>query len=388
VQGRDGPVECKVAGVGAGGLVPMSIISLAAKESFLPPDQPPDSLNVHPLPGADIQALEADLYALSDRYGDKVWIFKPEEEISAVMDTSDQLQSMLNGLLLLAEIAAALGMVNTTLMSIAERRRELGLLRAVGATRRQVTVVILSQAGLMGIIGAGLGIVAGVGMGAIFALAYGGISFGLVDLPLWEAAGETVLPALQTGYLGFMVAPLLAVAAAYPAIRAILRGSVYLGTSPGDFAEIRKSCRLPDGVFPIIMLSLGYPRARPRPKRKLGVDVLVHSKQYHEMADQEVLDAFGDKYPGYKAEVTKERLARISQVCREVHGEEFAKRCVDRITEAGYINRAQYIFGLYYRASILPTWNEVYLEYLIEFGFKVGLHLTMVGAFIGFMTTE
>ncbi len=148
-------------------------------------------------------------------------------------------------------------------------------------------------------------------------------------------------------------------------------GSVYLGTSPDDFAEIRASCRLPDGVFPIIMLSLGYPRARPRPKRKLGVDVLVHTEQYHEMTDQEILDAFGGKYPGYRAEVTEERLARISQVCREVHGEEFAKRCVDRIEEAGYINRAQYIFGIHYRASILPTWNEVYLECLKEFGFNL-----------------
>ncbi|MCP4518207.1 MAG: ABC transporter permease [Delftia sp.] len=132
---------------------------------------------------------------------------------------------MLNGLLLLAEVAAALGMVNTTLMNVTERQRELGLLRAVGATRRQVMAVILSEAALMGLIGAGLGVVAGVGLGAIFALAYGGISFGLLDLVLWQAAGETVLPALRAGCLGFTVAPLLAVAAAYPAIRAILRGS-------------------------------------------------------------------------------------------------------------------------------------------------------------------
>ncbi|MCP4535739.1 MAG: FtsX-like permease family protein [Chloroflexi bacterium] len=233
IQGRDGPVECQVAGIGIGEFLPLSIIGIAAKQSFLPPDQSPATLNIHPLPGVDVQALEADLYALSDRYGDKVWISKPEDEISAVTDTSDQLQGMLNGLLLLAEIAAALGMVNTTVMSIAERRRELGLLRAVGATRRQVTAVILSEAALMGFIGAGLGVVAGVGLGAIFALSYGGISFGLVDLPLWEAAGETVLPALRTGWLGFVVAPLLAAGAAYPAIRTILRGSAIETMEPG-----------------------------------------------------------------------------------------------------------------------------------------------------------
>jgi putative ABC transport system permease protein len=226
VLGSDGPVECRVAGIGIGGFIPASIISAAAKESFFSADKPPDSLEIHPHSAADVRALEVDLYGLADRYGDNVWISKPNDEVNAILDTSDQLQSMLNGLLLLAIIAAALGMVNTTLMMVAERRRELGLLRAVGATRRQVTAAVIGEAALMGFIGAALGIVTGVGLGCIFALAYGGLTFGLDDLSLWKAAGETVLPALRNGWAGLLIAPLLAGLAAYPAVRTVLRGSV------------------------------------------------------------------------------------------------------------------------------------------------------------------
>ena len=42
-------------------------------------------------------------------------------------------------------------------MSVTERRRELGLLRAVGATRRQVTAVVVGEATLMGLVGGVLG---------------------------------------------------------------------------------------------------------------------------------------------------------------------------------------------------------------------------------------
>ena len=225
VMGLDGPVTCTVAGIGAGGFAPMSIIGPGGKEAFVAADKPPDSLSVHPLPGTDIAALEADLYALHERYGDKAFLGKPEDELESIVGTSDQMMTVFNGLVLLAVIAAALGTVNTTLMSVTGRRRELGLLRAVGATRRQIMGVVMGEAALTGLMGTVLGAIAGVGFSGVLVLAYGGITFGLVDLPLWQAAGETVLPALRSGWLGLVMAPLLAAGAALPAVRTLLRGS-------------------------------------------------------------------------------------------------------------------------------------------------------------------
>ncbi|MBN1583538.1 MAG: FtsX-like permease family protein, partial [Anaerolineae bacterium] len=194
------------------------------------------------LPGTDAAVLEADLDALNAQYGDKAFVSRPEDELEAITGTSDQLMILFNGLVLLAVVAAALGTINTTLMSVAERRQELGLLRAVGATRRQITAVVMGESALTGLLGTALGATAGVGLGSVFALAYGGATFGLIDLPLWQAAGETMVPSLRSGWVGLILSPLLAAAAALPAVRTLLHGSTIETMHPGrDLPDVRRS---------------------------------------------------------------------------------------------------------------------------------------------------
>ena len=150
-------------------------------------------------------------------------------------------------------------------------------------------------------------------------------------------------------------------------------GSVYIGSVLECFSEIRDILKLPKGVFPVVLLCLGYPKTRPLPRKKLGVDVVVHSERYHELDDQELINAFNEKYRDTrrdKVEITEERLETIMIVCREAHGEEFAQRCIDRIKENGYINAVQYYFGLHYRANSMPKGNDNYLNLMEEFGFN------------------
>jgi putative ABC transport system permease protein len=59
-------------------------------------------------------------------------------------------------------IVAALGVVATLMISVIQRRRELGLLRAVGATQGQVLRSVLFEALLMGLIGSVLGVLFGI----------------------------------------------------------------------------------------------------------------------------------------------------------------------------------------------------------------------------------
>ncbi|MCA9969669.1 MAG: FtsX-like permease family protein, partial [Anaerolineales bacterium] len=173
VTGKDGPVACTVAGIGYGGATPVSIISLAAKDAFV--DGPPTTLAVRPAPGADPVALQDDLQALADRHGSRAWLSTPQQELDGIIGVSDQLEGLANGFLLLAILAAALGMVNTTMMSVSERRRELGTLRAIGATRRQLRRILVGEAALIGAIGGLVGLLTGAGMVGIYALAFGGI---------------------------------------------------------------------------------------------------------------------------------------------------------------------------------------------------------------------
>ncbi len=149
-------------------------------------------------------------------------------------------------------------------------------------------------------------------------------------------------------------------------------GSVYVGTVISFFRELRDMLQLPKGVLPVVLLCLGYPKTKVVPRKKLGVDVVVHDERYHELEDRVLLDAFNQKYSGpdsRRVEITEKRLSTIESVCREVHGEEFAKKCLDRIRENGYISSAQRYFGLHYRANEMPKGNEEYLRIIEEFGF-------------------
>lgn len=83
----------------------------------------------------------------------------------------DQLLGIVTALLLLAVIVAILGIVNTLALSVMERTRELGLMRAVGATRRQVRSVIRCESVLMSLLGSVTGVALGVAAGIALARA-------------------------------------------------------------------------------------------------------------------------------------------------------------------------------------------------------------------------
>lgn len=92
----------------------------------------------------------------------------------------DVLLVVVNALLALAIIIALLGIANTLALSIFERKRELGLLRAVGMTRRQVRRMIRWEAVITALFGAFLGLLVGIVLGwaVVFALEDEGLTFG------------------------------------------------------------------------------------------------------------------------------------------------------------------------------------------------------------------
>ena len=77
-----------------------------------------------------------------------------------------QILNLLYVLLALSVIVSLFGMVNTLVLSVFERTRELGMLRAVGMTRRQVRRLVRHESVITALIGAGLGLPLGVALGA------------------------------------------------------------------------------------------------------------------------------------------------------------------------------------------------------------------------------
>ncbi len=114
-------------------------------------------------------------------------------------------------ILALGFVVAAFGIANTLTMSVLEQTRELALLRVVAMTRRQIRRLVLAQAGIIGLIGLGLGVIAG--MSTAYAMS-------LSMMPLLGYPVDFLLhPWLLSGCLGFGMA-LVLLAALAPAERA------------------------------------------------------------------------------------------------------------------------------------------------------------------------
>jgi len=112
------------------------------------------------------------------------------DEIAEAEAQVDQMVTLFTGLLGLALVIALLGIANTLALSIVERTREIGLLRAVGMTRRQVRQMVRREALITAVFGAILGVAIGsaIGFGVVTSLADDGLgSFALPagQLMIW-----------------------------------------------------------------------------------------------------------------------------------------------------------------------------------------------------------
>ena len=147
-------------------------------------------------------------------------------------------------------------------------------------------------------------------------------------------------------------------------------GSVYIGTVTECFRQLKKMFKLPDGVFPVVLLCLGYPLKKISVRKKLDIDIIVHDEEYKKLSNDELKNAFNKKYNSIKIEITPERLNRIERVCKNVHGEKFAEKCIKKINKNGYINMVQYYYGLHYVADMMASGNEEFLKIFRDFGFS------------------
>ncbi|MBN1121077.1 MAG: ABC transporter permease [Anaerolineae bacterium] len=137
--------------------------------------------------------------------------------VEALNSTFMIIEAVLGGVASIALFVAAIGIANTMIMSVLERTREVGLMKAVGATNRDVLSVFLTEAAFIGLIGGVVGIILGI-VGAqiidVFAASYlassGSDITSVVVTPLWLPIGAMIFSVLIG--LG---------AGIYPAFRAV-----------------------------------------------------------------------------------------------------------------------------------------------------------------------
>jgi putative ABC transport system permease protein len=161
-------------------------------------------------PGADAGAVVAELERRLT--AEPYTISTPAGIVAALEAATSETRVAIALVAAVALFGGAFLIFNTLSMTVAERARDVGLLRAAGMTRRQVTLMVLLSAVHLGIAGIALGVVAGIALAAGAVVLLGGrATAGLGELAI--PPGAIVLGAA----LGFIVT---AAAAVEPALRA------------------------------------------------------------------------------------------------------------------------------------------------------------------------
>jgi putative ABC transport system permease protein len=132
------------------------------------------------------------------------------EYVSSNSSTFDIILNAVQVLLLVAMAISVLGVINTLVLSVIERTREIGMLRAIGLRRSQTMRMITVESMVISLFGTLLGLVLGAGLGAAIVVALKqALGFGEVTMP-WVQMAIYLVASLFVGVL----------AAALPAIRA------------------------------------------------------------------------------------------------------------------------------------------------------------------------
>jgi putative ABC transport system permease protein len=151
--------------------------------------------------GVDDAAGRAAVDAVAADYP-TVGIQDRDQATAEAMASVDQLLALFWGLLAIAIVIAVMGITNTLALSISERTREIGLLRAVGMSRRQVRSMIRWEAVIVSLFGAALGIVLGVVLGWSVTQALGDIGLRGLAIP----GGQIAVYVLLAGLAGVLAA--------------------------------------------------------------------------------------------------------------------------------------------------------------------------------------
>lgn len=88
----------------------------------------------------------------------------PQDILDSLRNVLSIVQSIVVGLASIALIVGAIGIMNTMYMAINERTQEIGVLKAIGASKRNIRLLFLIESGLIGLVGGLIGVLLGIGI--------------------------------------------------------------------------------------------------------------------------------------------------------------------------------------------------------------------------------
>lgn len=182
-----------------------AIVGLGSASTYLGSENVPTSVLVRVDPDLVDEVTGVLAATANPQNPEEVEVDRPSDALEAKEAADDAFTALFLGLGAVALLVGGVGIANVMVISVLERRSEIGLRRALGATKRHVAVQFLGEALLLSAVGGVGGVFLGWGVTTIYA-----------NIKGWDV----LVPPLAIG--GGMVAALLigAIAGLYPAIRA------------------------------------------------------------------------------------------------------------------------------------------------------------------------
>lgn len=184
-----------------------ALIGYPAAKRFFGTDRSPSKVYVRAREGeSQVRAAAALLPSAADPWGpEEVAVSRPSDVLEAQAAAESSFTSLFLGLGAVALLVGGIGIANVMIISVLERRSEVGLRRALGARRRHIAIQFLGESFVLGICGGLTGVLLGIGATAAYA-AYEGLS---LLVPSVAVAGGLAAACILGGLAGL-----------YPAMRA------------------------------------------------------------------------------------------------------------------------------------------------------------------------
>jgi putative ABC transport system permease protein len=206
----------KIGGLGIGGPSDTGVyIPIEKAQSFFGTEQ--CDMIIVTLTNSDNTTVTTVSKAITDHFSNQVSVISSTAVLSLLSSVFSTIQLFLGGIAAISLLVAGIGIMNIMIVSLIERTREIGILKALGMKSRTVLTIFLGESVIIGLMGAVIGIVLGWGLANVTATVLGSGSFG------GGSGAFTIIPLLTPevllGALGFGIG-VSVIFALYPAWRA------------------------------------------------------------------------------------------------------------------------------------------------------------------------
>lgn len=150
-------------------------------------------------PGENLDKLEQRIKKAVKPYY-VISVMNRDEYKSTMGSMVDQILLVLYALLALSIAIAIFGIVNTLALSVSERTKEIGLLRAIGTSRGQVRGMLGIEASIIAVFGTVMGMVVGVAAGAVIRAVYEADGLSVLSIP-WDQLGVFLVLSILVGLI-------------------------------------------------------------------------------------------------------------------------------------------------------------------------------------------